>query len=77
MEASEDGAAVGGAPTQGASPLHPGTRGGGSCGKLSLGADAQRDLNEQLVFGQLYCQQLVCNVLLVLLNLFYLFIFFN
>ena len=58
MEASEDGAAVGGAPTQGASPLHPGTRGGGSCGKLSLGADAQRDLNEQLVFGQLYCQQL-------------------
>ena len=26
VEASEDGAAVGGAATQGASPLHPGTR---------------------------------------------------
>ena len=56
----------------------PAVGGGRSrCGKLSLGADAQRDLNEQLVFGQLYCQPLVCNVLLVLLNLFYLFIFLN
>ena len=50
----------------------------GAAVAISLGAEAQRDLREQLVFGQLHCQQLFCNVLLVLLTLFVLpFYFFK